>query len=75
MSERHPNVHPRRAYICTHKACLPVFRVFLQPGEDDPPRCPEHGRTMQLQANLPYVQPDTTKPVGKPRAVEPRSRR
>lgn len=65
---KHPHVHPRRAYLCTHKACEPPLRVFLQPGDPEPPECPEHGR-MQLQANLPYVRPDTSKPVGKPQAV------
>jgi hypothetical protein len=69
----HPNVHPRRAYVCGSPGCCagergPV-RVFLQPGDPEPPECPEHGGTMRLQANLPYTRPDTAKPVGKPRAV------
>jgi hypothetical protein len=71
----HPNVHPRRAYLCLHKACVPPVRVFLQPGDAEPPHCPDgHGR-MTLQANLPYTRPDTSKPVGKPQAVDKPKRR
>jgi hypothetical protein len=71
----HPNVHQRRAYLCQHKNCDPPIRVFLQPGDKEPPNCPDgHGR-MALQANLPYKRPDTSAPVGKPRAVEPKRRK
>ena len=48
---------PRRAYLCHHKLCVPPVRVFLQPGEPEPPQCPDgHGR-MTLQANMPYSKP------------------
>jgi hypothetical protein len=44
----------RRAYVCTHKDhVVYAYRVFLMPGDPEPPRCPEHGK-MQRQANAPY---------------------
>ncbi len=48
----------RRAYICTHKNCVPPRRIFLLPDEPDiAPECPEHGRTMVKQENRPYKDP------------------
>lgn len=71
----HPNVVPRRAYICLAKDCQAApRRVFVLPGEKEPPNCPDgHGR-MQLQANLPYERPDTSLPIGRSKAVEARKR-
>ena len=41
----------RKAYICLHKDCKPPLRVFLLPGDEEPPRCPQHG-TMTRQVNV-----------------------
>ena len=55
-------VRERRAYICTHKAHVAcAYRVFVNPGDPEPPRCPDHG-PMTRQMNMPYVKP-TTKPL------------
>lgn len=46
----------RRAYICKHKDCqLPVpLRIFLRPGEPEPPDCPSGHGPMERQPNRPY---------------------
>lgn len=59
----------RRAYMCLNEKCDPPRRVFLFPGDPEPPSCPEHG-PMQLQANVPYVRPDTSKPIGRGRRLD-----
>lgn len=58
----------RRAYVCAHKSHgeLPI-RVFLAPGEPEPPECPE-GHKMQRQGNVPYERPVPGQ-VGKPKRV------
>jgi hypothetical protein len=47
----------RKAWVCTHKnhGDLPV-RIFLLPGDAEPPKCPE-GHRMTPQPNRPYMQP------------------
>lgn len=44
----------RRAYVCAHKdhGTNPP-RIFVIPGDPEPPRCPEHGKMIR-QTNLPY---------------------
>jgi hypothetical protein len=73
----HPNVHPRRAYLCLHKDCVPPRRVFVVPGEPDPPNCPDGHGKMALQANVPYSVPDTSQPIGQSRMLgsKPKRRR
>lgn len=60
----------RRAFLCLHKDCVPPRRVFLRPGEPEPPNCPDGHGKMQRQANVPYARPDTSKPVGKGRRFD-----
>jgi hypothetical protein len=45
----------RRAYVCP--ACAKeggARRIFLLPGESEPPRCPVHRRPMERQPNARY---------------------
>lgn len=64
----------RRAFLCLHKDCVPPRRVFLQPGDPEPPNCPDgHGR-MQLQANVPYNN-DRSKPIGRSKLLGPEPKR
>lgn len=66
----HPNVHPRLAYVCQHASCVPPHRVFLAPGDPEPPNCPDGHGKMQRQANVPYSRPDTSKPIGRGRRLD-----
>jgi hypothetical protein len=61
----------RRAFICYHKECVPPHRVFLRPGEPEPPNCPDGHGAMTRQVNVPYKRPDTSKPVGRSKMVGP----
>jgi len=63
VSPSHNTSRERRAYVCYSKDGAIHHRVFLLPGDDEPPRCPEHGR-MKRQANVPYRQPPLKR--GKP---------
>lgn len=51
------NMKERLAFICEHpdhaKNSM-AYRVFLLPGEPQPPRCSEHNRPMARQSNRPY---------------------
>lgn len=59
----------RRAYVCTHKECVPPQRVFLLPGDaDGVPRCPSGHGKMQRQGNVPYSRPEPGV-VGKPKVI------
>jgi hypothetical protein len=47
----------REAWICRHKTkgvedCK--RRIFIANGDIQPPKCPEHGHTMERQKNKPY---------------------
>lgn len=43
----------RRAYVCGHKDHDGLIRVFLLPGDKEPPTCPK-GHRMTPQPNRPY---------------------
>lgn len=43
----------RRAWVCGHKDHEALIRVFLLPGDQEPPKCPK-GHTMTPQPNRPY---------------------
>ncbi len=48
----------RRAFYCTHPdhgVKMPHYRIFLAPGEPEPPKCDVHeGRKMSRQVNVTY---------------------
>jgi hypothetical protein len=53
----------RKAYICTHKDCQPTMRVFLLPGDEEPPRCPAGHGKMKQQVNMAYMRARNGRPA------------
>lgn len=49
-------MHERRAYVCFTKEGVLHQRVFLMPGDPEPPKCPTHGKMLR-QTNLSYMKP------------------